>query len=384
MSKSATPFTNELTKLSRENAVVVDAFRTLKADNKALRDAFRSVNQQSQAVHDAFRAIDEQNQAVRDAFKDINEQNEPLGRVLRSVGEMRQQAVALVDAIRAPADMFRKLREENAAVLEALKIPRQDFAFLRDESANLRELIRPAMPADHLAELFHVSDVATDLFRAIRETSEAIQNQGMKTHEIFNVAREMAAQHHVRDWSEIFPQAQQFAAEAVERLNAVQAAVDSVRPVEPFPPESEPWRSVDDIEESFKKLPLHGQLLFLIVFMFFVRPLWDRAYTDFVLGEYGSPGVASERLEVAEVREVAEIAALRCVIADALNVRSSASKTAERIGALPRGHLVEVLERNGAWSYVRFRKPESDALDMGWVATGYLSRELCPQGRSRR
>ncbi len=214
------------------------------------------------------------------------------------------------------------------------------------------------------------------MFRAIRETTEAIQSQGVRTLEIFNIGRQLAAEYHARDWSEVFSQTHQFADEALERLNAVQPT-DSIQPGEPIPPADKPWRSVDDIEESFKKLPLHAQLLFLIVFIMLLRPLWDRAYTDFVLSEYGSPDHAPKRLAVVDDRESTEMAALRCVVADALNVRSTASKAAERVSALPRGYLVEVLERNGAWSYVRFRNPESDALEMGWVATGYLSRELC-------
>lgn len=378
MSSSVTPFTDTLTKLSRENAEALAALRHVTTHGKVLRDAIQGAGEQSRALRDAFQNITEENRTIHDAIRNMNRETQSVRDLFREMGETQRQVAAFVDEIRAPVDVFRKFREENAAMLEALELPRREFARLREESEKFRELLKPVFPTD-FAELLRASDATSSLFRSIRENSEAVRLQGIKTWQIFNIARDVAADHRLSDWTDVFPAAQQFAAEAIERLNTVQSALDAVGLIEPPPTLAEPWRSIDDVEASFKKLPLHAQLIVLIVFVFFLKPLWDRAYTDYVLAEYGSSSVAPERATVVDVREVSEIAALRCVIADALNVRASASKAAERIGSLPRGHLVEVLDRDGAWSYVRYRHPDTDVLDMGWVATGYLSRELCPE-----
>ena len=63
---------------------------------------------------------------------------------------------------------------------------------------------------------------------------------------------------------------------------------------------------------------------------------------------------------------------LRIVKASKLNVRKSASKEADKIGALIRGSIVFVIDNKPYWSLVMWQDNDTNISLQGWVATKHL------------
>jgi hypothetical protein len=68
---------------------------------------------------------------------------------------------------------------------------------------------------------------------------------------------------------------------------------------------------------------------------------------------------------------------LRCVTVESLRVRDKPSTDAKIIDKLGMGHLVDVIDREGIWSFVKYAKKDENELRTGWVSSTRLSAKLC-------
>ncbi|HUG03962.1 MAG TPA: SH3 domain-containing protein [Steroidobacteraceae bacterium] len=359
------------------------------------------------------------NAKAREVLKETRPEDSTARALARSLRVDDSTQAAFAALLQSPMnDAIRKLHEENEKLTKAFRFPLADkIEKLRINVPQFPDLRLPSVPelprlseasaniARQIAEMTRASQATSDLLRSFRKTYTPPTFEFAITKQIAGLAADLAEQSRVSRFGDIFKATRQAAEVARHRLDALQASIDKVTS-SPLPSETagvvidvdaaamsisgqsvgldvSEWNSIPDNEKSLHKLPLATQLFIVLFFLLILRPILDRLVADYFLGETKTRDVTNVVIEVQQVFGSENFEFLRCVRATSLNVREAPDAESKIIGRLNRGQIVEVVTHKGVWTYVQYAERNSDEAKTGWVATAYLSRELClsPTGK---
>jgi len=113
--------------------------------------------------------------------------------------------------------------------------------------------------------------------------------------------------------------------------------------------------------------------LLINILIVFLEPR-DHSYIEKTKSNIQEKLTLEDSNKIATLREENKynLNSFRIVKASKLNVRKSASKEADKIGALNKGSLVIVINTKPYWTLVRWQDKDTNTVLQGWVATMHL------------
>ncbi|ELU4011445.1 SH3 domain-containing protein [Vibrio vulnificus] len=134
-----------------------------------------------------------------------------------------------------------------------------------------------------------------------------------------------------------------------------------------------------DIENTFKKLPLFFLLFLKYLFNYIVMPLFVAVCLQPLLTEYLQNSSEPRRVQKSAIKKLPQNAGIettavhRFISGDGVRLRSSSSIKSEVISNLSFGQLVYVLEKERSWVKVAVPQKDGSTLE-GWVFNEYTER----------
>ncbi|PSU80913.1 SH3 domain-containing protein [Photobacterium phosphoreum] len=137
--------------------------------------------------------------------------------------------------------------------------------------------------------------------------------------------------------------------------------------------------SQQDIENTFKKLPVFFLLFLKYLFNYIVMPLFVAVCLQPLLAEYLQNNSEPRRVQKSAIKKLPqktgiEITAVnRFISGDGVRLRFSSSIKSEVISNLSFGQLVYILEKERSWVKVAVPQKDGNTLE-GWVFNEYTER----------
>ncbi|CCN38205.1 conserved hypothetical protein [Vibrio nigripulchritudo SO65] len=137
--------------------------------------------------------------------------------------------------------------------------------------------------------------------------------------------------------------------------------------------------SQQDIENTFKKLPVFFLLFLKYLFNCIVMPLFVAVCLQPLLAEYLQNNSEPRRVQKSAIKKLPQKAGIeitavnRFISGDGVRLRSSSSIKSEVISNLRFGQLVYVLEKERSWIKVAVPQKDGNTLE-GWVFNEYTER----------